>query len=482
MPEQGLYQSQELRQEQVLAPQQIQSLEVLMLPMLELQEKISQELNENPVLELEKPAGEDLAGDPLSDTAVADDPEAGDNGKEDEEDLSRLIEIADSWQDYLPPVHSRREFTSEDEEKRQHLFNSLAEETSLQEQLVEQLRLSEAGEKTRNIAELIIGSIDEQGYLRSHLADIAIAADADLDEVEDVLKFVQTFDPPGIGARDLKECLMLQLARQGRERSDLAKLVKNYLDDLARNRLPQISRKTGFSMDKLKKLIGEIRQLSPYPGSAVSADNPVFVVPELTVEQKDGEFSITSSDDHLPRLRISSLYRRLLEDPKTPDETKNYIKEKLLNGKMLIKSLEQRQSTIHRIAKVILDAQHDFFKKGIEHLHPMTMQQAAEKLGIHETTVSRAIANKYLQTPRGLFEFKYFFSGGYQSDSGEELSSRSVKEKIRDLIMKEDASKPLSDSKLSKMLNEQGIPVARRTVAKYREEMGIQSSHLRKEF
>jgi len=484
MARQELDLSQQLKQEQILAPQQIQSLEILLAPLLELQIKISQELAENPILEQEKPAAEDLAGDVLTDTTAASQ-EASEQEKtkaSEDEELAELVRLADSWHEYLPPKHSRPAFNTEDEEKRQHFFDSLTEEPSLQELLMEQLRLSDLAPRERELTELIVGSIDDSGYLRSHLADLAIAANTDLDELKIALSIVQNFDPAGIGARDLQECLLLQLQRQGREKSPAAKLLRNHMDDIANNRLPKIAKRMGISIDKLHDLLVEIRSLNPYPGSSLSPNNPIFVIPEVSVKERQGEFVVIAHDEHLPKLRISQFYRKLLENPDTPDETKNYIKQKLTGGKMLIKSITQRQSTIKQIAEVIVDSQYDFLKQGIEHLHPMTMQQVADKLGIHETTVSRAIANKYLKTPFGLFEFKYFFTTGYQSQDGEELSSKSVMEKIRDIIAREDPAKPLSDQKLTEILREQGLPVARRTVAKYREEMDIPSSHLRREY
>lgn len=488
MPDFNLSQSQELRQEQILAPQQIQSLEILVAPLLQLQEKISQELNDNPVLELEKNAGEELAGDVLSDVSSESMSEKNENdfhdsGHNDNDEINSLIQLADAWQNYRPPSHSASAFSSDDEEKRQFLFDSLTDEASFQEQLLEQMRFAGKDEKTNKIAEYIIGSIDNNGYLRTHLADIAIAAGAELEDVEKTLAFIQTFDPPGIGARDLKECLLIQLRRKKSQNTPLYTLIEDHLDDIAKNRLPQIAKKMKTSMDELNTMLAELRLLNPYPGSTVSPDNPVFVIPEVIVEKDDADsFHVASNEDHFPRLRISQLYLKLLEDPKTPEETKTYIKEKLINGKMLIKSIEQRQSTIKRIAEIIVSEQHDFFAKGIEYLRPMTMQQVADKLDLHETTISRAIANKYIQTPIGLFEFKFFFTGGYQSDTGEEFSSKSVKEKIRDMIIMEDSDKPLSDDKISQLLKEQGFSVARRTVAKYREEMNIQPSHLRKQF
>lgn len=497
---QSLSLSHELRQEQILAPQQIQSLEILMAPLMELEERIAQEMEANPVLEMEAPeptaqeaeaASEEreIAEDgptgeikePLGD--FADSFEEPSHQREDvDEELAQLVQLAESWQNAIPQLSTRGGSEEEDEERRQRLFDNIVEEPSLQEQLLEQLRLAEKDEKTAKAAELIIGSIDEGGYLRSNLADLATAAELDMQTLEKALALVQSFDPAGIGARDLRECLLLQLERQGRGKSKLARLVRSHLEEIARNKLPQVAKRMEISLDELNKLIEELKTLNPHPGAAIAPNNPIYVIPEVVVERVGDEFRIASNDDNLPRLRISNLYLKLLEDPKTPDETKSYIKSKLSSGKMLIKSLEQRQSTIRRIAEVLISTQYDFLDKGIEYLKPLTMQQVADKLDLHETTISRAIANKYIQTPIGLFEFKYFFTGGYQASGGEEISSRGVKEMIRDIIAHEEPDSPASDSKIVEMLKERGLEVARRTVAKYREELGIQSSHLRKAY
>lgn len=482
--EQGLNQTQTLRQEQILAPQQIQSLEVLLAPLQELQAKITAEIAENPTLEQETPGNEDLAGDVIAATGTSQLSDTEEERKNSDDDgVAEIMRLAESWRDMPSIYNPGARFTSEDEERRQFMFDSLTEEPSLQEVLLEQLRFADIDDKTRRLAELVIGSIDDSGYMRSILEDLATVGGVSVEEMRKALKLVQSFDPPGIGASDLKECLLLQLERRGEGRSPLAKLVREHLDDVAANKLPKVAKEMGITMEELRALLDDLKKLTPYPGSALAPNKPFYIVPEVSiVENDDDELAVRSETDHLPKLKISQYYLKLLEDPTVSKETKDYIKGKLSNSKALIKSISQRQSTIARIAEVILDEQHDFFTKGVDHLKPLTMQQVADKLGIHETTVSRAIANKYIDTPRGLLPFKYFFSTGYQSSDGEEISSRGVMEKIKEMIAREDSSKPLSDLKIAEELKKEGLSVARRTVAKYREAMGIPSSHLRKEY
>ena len=477
---QGLTQTESMRQEQTLTPQQLQSLEVLAAPVLELREKIDRELVRNPILEADSP---DFELPPPSEK-TSDREEPGNERDDMEEQLARIVDRTagegESPEDIALPESS--DF-SEEEERRKFLMDSIESETSMQEQLLEQLRYAESDPETLRVAEAVIGGIDESGYLKTHPADIATGTECSLEQAEKAIRLVQTFDPPGIGARTLEECLLLQLERGDNDTAELVELVSHHLEDIAKNRLPELARSMNLSPEQLEEDIKFIKSLNPYPGHAISNSKPVYIVPEVSVERNDDEFKVIPNDsNYLPRLRISKTYLKMLEDPNLDSETRTYIRTKLANGEQFIKSLEQRGSTIVRIAESIVSEQYDFFMKGIEYLKPMTMKQVARKLGIHETTVSRAAANKYMRTPFGLFEFKYFFTTGFQSESGEEISSRGVKEIIRELVDNENSASPLSDSKLEKLLAERGLNVARRTIAKYREEMGIQPSHLRRTF
>ena len=479
MADASLSQNISQKQEQILAKHQIQSLEVLLTPLLELQEKIDQELNSNPVIEQEKGSIEELAGDPLHSEATNSD--SSEKNNDDENDFTEMIKMAESWHE-RGTYNSSNSSPAEAQGKRDFMFNSLVEQPSLQQQLLEQLSLTDCNPEIANIAEFVIGSIDGAGYLTTHPADIAMAAKCNMGKVKKAIKLVQSFDPPGIGATDLRECLLIQLDRHQKKNPQLRELISRHLEDIGKNHLPQIAKVMHIPITELNTLISQLRELSPLPGSTLAPSSELYVLPELTVEKKGKEYVISSNDNYLPSLKISQTYLDLLKNPDTNAETRNYIKEKLIAARMLIKSLSQRQSTIRRIAQVILDSQYDFLEKGIEHLKPLTMQQVADKLGLHETTISRAIANKYLQTPNGMYEFKFFFTGGYQNNDGEEISSRGIKEKIKDLIAAENRAKPLSDNKISELLKADGLNVARRTVAKYREQLGIQATNLRREF
>ncbi len=487
MPQQGLFHSQELalRQELQLAPHQILSLEILTVPLLDLQSRINQELENNPTLERLESSNEQLAGDPLE-GATASVPNDGDvaaAAAEKDDYIASLMQLEESWHDYLPPGHAKQYASSDDEEKRRYFFDTLTTEKTLEEDLLEQLRTSDVDDEIRELGELLIGNIDDTGYLRANLDELAEmigGGKQTLKKLQQTLKLIQSFEPVGIGARDLRECLLIQLERSDRKNSLAYKLVDKYLEDISRNRVPQVAKKLNISTTELYDAWREVQTLQPRPGSAASPGGIQYVVPEVTINRENGEYKVSSNREYMPRLSISKQYRELLENPNTPPEIKQYVREKINNGKLLMKSLTQRQSTVHRISEIILKKQSDFFEQGDEALKPMTMSEVAEEIGVHETTVSRAIANKYIDTPQGLLPLKHFFSGGFESDSGEMLSNRSIKHKIQAMVNEEDPKKPLSDQKIVTMLKEEGLKVARRTVAKYREELGIPSSHMRK--
>jgi len=295
-----------------------------------------------------------------------------------------------------------------------------------------------------------------------------------------VLKVIQTFEPVGVGARDLRECLMLQLERRGQQNTLEYRIISDFMEALGKRRIPEISRGTGLSVDEVQGALERIARLEPRPGRAFLADNDQYVLPEVFVQKAGDDFTITTNNEHIPHLRISNTYKDLMSQRENSAEVRNYIREKIRAGKFLIKSLHQRQQTILNIAKEIVRRQREFMDKGVAGLKPLTMVQVAEVVGVHETTVSRAVSGKYMQTPQGVYEMKYFFTAGIQTASGDGLSNTSVKDMIDEIFKNEDTGKPLSDQEVVRMLQEKGIVIARRTVAKYRTELNILPSNLRK--
>jgi RNA polymerase sigma-54 factor len=327
---------------------------------------------------------------------------------------------------------------------------------------------------------MIIGNIDENGYLKSSVDELVFATNVDRAQIEAVLKIIQGFHPPGIGARDLRECLLLQLERQGRGESLEYRMIRDQMNELGRRRFPEIARALNVTAAAVQDAALRIAHLDPRPGRSVASAAEVYIVPEVFVQQTGDEYVVTVNEEHLPRLRISNLYKDLMADTNSSSEDRDYIRNKIQAGKFLIKSIQQRQQTILNIAREIVKRQQEFMEQGVSALKPMTMAQVAEVVGVHETTVSRAVSGKYIETPKGIFEMRYFFTSGLQTDSGTDVSNASVKDMIAALFKDENPAHPLSDEEVVKMLKEKGIMIARRTVAKYRAELGILPSNLRR--
>jgi RNA polymerase sigma-54 factor len=345
-----------------------------------------------------------------------------------------------------------------------------------------QAELSDLAEPEMAAMRHLVGGIDDRGFLTQTPPDVALQTGLPLDAVQRALAILRTFDPPGIGAEDLAGCLLAQLTVKGRGESVAAHIIRDHFELLKRRRIPELSRKLAADPEDVQSAIEEIGRLDPSPGRRFAEDSNRVVVPDVTVERDGDDWKIILNSDYIPRLRISSAYRDLIAKGSLTKQDRDYLRERMRSGKFLIDSIEQRQRTIERIAREIINAQREFFENGVSSLKPLTMTQVADVVGVHETTVSRAIANKYVRTPHGVFEFKYFFTPGYQSEDGASVSNTSVKELIADLINVEDRSSPLSDQDLVAKLRERGITIARRTVAKYREELGILPSNLRRDY
>lgn len=496
--------SHDLRQRQtqslVLAPQLRQSLKILQVAALDLRSVIQEELQANPTLEelpmegetTDKPAETDAnapegvdGGDGNADSSETPLPPDDSNARE-EMDFTKQFEILgkldEDWRDHMANAGGTQSYTAEDAEKRQHFFDSLVSETSLQEHLMQQVVLDDLAAPVLEALKQLIGNLDDRGYLAQSPSDVALQSGLPYETVVDALKLLQSFDPPGIGSQTLAECLLAQLLAKGRGDTLAARMLRDHFELLSRRRIPELSRKLGAAADDVQAAIEEIGKLDPAPGRRFAEDNNRVVVPDVVVEKDGEEWKIHLNSDYIPRLRLSSTYRELIAKGTLTKEERDYLRERMRSGKFLIDSIEQRQRTIERITREIIKAQTAFFEHGVAHLRPLTMTQIADIVGVHETTVSRAIANKYMKTPHGVFEFKFFFTTGYQADSGASVSNTSVKEMLADLITMEDKSAPLSDQELVAKLQEKGLTLARRTVAKYREELGILPSNLRRDY
>ena len=483
---------------QVLAPQLQQSLALLQAPTLELKALVEQELQQNPVLE-EMPATDaeqnEIAmkdgdapieaadpAEPPADTKFDPATEKPSEGPVDDfqAEFERLTQIDQDWRDHYSQANAPMRSSQETEEKRQFMFDSLVAGTSLQENLIDQVRLSELNDDQRQIAEMVIGNIDDYGYLKSSVDELSFSTSIPADKILDVLTIIQSFHPPGVGARDLQECLRIQLERQDREKTIEYRIITEHMEALGKRRLPEISRGLDISVDEVQEAMARIAQLEPRPGRAFLPDNQQYILPEVFVHKVGDDYVVTTNDEQIPHLRISNTYKDLMSKADSSAEVRDYIREKIRAGKFLIKSLHQRQSTILNIGREIVKRQREFMEKGIPGLRPMTMAQVAEVVGVHETTVSRAVSAKYIETPQGIFEMKYFFTSGIATSDGSGLSNTTVKDMIADMFKREDPAKPLSDQEIVKMLSEKGINIARRTVAKYRAELNILPSNLRK--
>ncbi|MDQ8203120.1 RNA polymerase factor sigma-54 [Pelagicoccus sp. SDUM812003] len=484
MAAQGFNQELRLKQTQslVLAPQLRQSLKILQVAQMDLRATIQEELQTNPSLEelsMDTPSLDEPA--PESESSSED---SNSNAEELEfgENFEVLNKLDEDWRDYMSQAGGAQTYTSEDAEKREHFFNSLVSETSLQEHLLEQASLSDIEPVQREAIEYLVGSIDNNGFLSTSLSDLALLSGLSLGQMQEAHQILRSFDPAGIAAFDLQDCLSMQLEAKGRSRSYAYEIVQKHFKLLSRRRIPDIARRLGVDVEEVQEAIAEIALLDPAPGRRFAEDNNRSVMPDVIVEWDDDKWKVTLNSDYIPRLRISPIYKEMIAKGAITKKEKEYIQEKMRSGKFLINSIEQRQQTIERIANEIVKIQADFLEEGVSKLRPCTMTQIAEIVGVHETTVSRAIANKYIQTPHGLFELKFFFTPGYQGTDGESISNTSVKDMIQNLISGEDPAKPLSDQEIVSRLQAKDIKIARRTVAKYREELGILPSNLRRQY
>ncbi len=490
-------QYQKMSQQMKLAPRMIQSMEILQLPVIALQERIDQELEENVCLEARTKDRENTTDSERQQEIEKAREEA--NGKDtdqkemvsddnNESDFERLLDISQEWPEDNVSAGSRVSSNRMgDEMDRQHdlMSNMVARPQSLQDHLIEQFGFFSCDADVRSFGEFLIQNLDHNGRLQSSLPEIVqvYPLEIDLETAEKALAMIQRLEPAGVGARDLKECMLLQIQPDTPYRDVIVTLINDHLEDLSQNRLPVIQRRTGYDLDTIKTAIEEMRHVvDPYPGRGFVEQPVQRVTPDVAVEQdSNGNWTVKLIDEYTPELRISKRYVNMLRN--NPDQqTKEYIKKKIDSAKWLIESIEQRNGTLRKVSQAIVDYQSAFLEQGPEAIQPLKMQQIADQVGVHVTTVSRAVDDKWIQTPRGLFPLKRFFGGGTQTDDGEEVAWDIIRLKLKAIIDNEDKKSPLSDDALVDALAQEGYQLARRTVTKYRKNMGIASSRQRREY
>lgn len=466
MAEASLHQS--LSQQQTLAPQMRKSLEILQASTLELSQLVRVALETNPVLEdiTESTSLEELGPDP-----------------EEADSLEYLNETDDDWRDRSILEGRSSPWTSEDEERRQRLYDSIVAPETLQQHLSYQLDLSMVEPGVREAGKAIIANLDERGFLDLPAKELGVRMNLKSADLKAALTLVQSFDPPGVGAENIPQSLLIQLERAGEENTIEYKIVRDHLEDLARKRYPQVARALGTTIERITEAASRIGRLTPNPGGDFDPTGNPYILPDVVIERsEDGEWMASLTNEHLPNLRINDFYKDMIGRSKTDTKTRQFLRDQIRDGRSLIRSISLRQETILAISYKLIEHQGAFLSKGVRHLRPLTMNDIADQLNLHATTVSRAVAGKYILTPHGLMEMRAFFATGYQTADGAEVSNAGVRQAIQQIIAQENPAKPLSDDALAKHLKAQGIEVARRTVAKYREQLNILPSHLRKSF
>ena len=471
-----LRQTLKLTQQLIMTPQLQMAIKLLQLSRLELMDTIRQELEENPALEEVQETAEDQTAEPVEQKAE----ETGDTQ---EVTIEEKLKDDVDWSNYLDEYNTPGRVNFEGESKEAPRFDSfIAPKETLDDHLLWQLLMMRPTPDEEKIGSLIIGNLNQAGYLDVPLEEIASISECPLDKVEEMLQLMQTFDPMGVCARNLQECLLLQARQLKIDDSLVTDIINQHLGNLEKKNYKAICRALKVSMDDVVTAVNAIKVLEPRPGRQFSEDSPQYITPDIYVYKMENEFVIVLNDDGMPKLRVNSFYKKSIRSKgKVSGEAEEYIHDKLRSAAWLIKSIHQRQKTIYKVMESILRFQREFFESGIAYLRPMVLRDVAQDIGMHESTISRVTTNKYAYTPQGIFELKYFFNSSIRRSHGGAIASASVQEKIRQIIAAEDPRKPYSDDKISKMLKEHHIDIARRTVAKYREMLNVLPSNKRKQ-